>query len=252
MSRIDPPPPTATPRDSAATRADQDRGAQAQLGSGGASPGRDQFGQARGRTGPPDPRATSKFATRLDAAMRAGAQTLQPPVGQPPGPRGTQAGAHEEEEETKGDDRQPGALLAALPAHAPPAPASTPPPAETRSQIASVVERIATDLRAAEAQMLRPGADGKVALRMDLPVPALGVQSLELAFSAKELVVTLHLPPGAEAHNLAQASAVLAQALAARYPARAIRIQQAEDRTAEDTAPDTAAFDPLRPGGMRR
>lgn len=137
------------------------------------------------------------------------------------------------------------------PLSAEPRPAAAPPAAgPALAEAAALAERVATEVRAAQAALLgRMPADG-IALRIDLGRTMLGIEAVTLALTGQVLTVRLTLAPGAVAHDLPQAVQALTQALARRHPGRDIRIEQ------EDGAPpqqlQKAGFDPLMPGGMRK
>lgn len=222
---------------------------------GGAAAGAVTDGQAPGQ--PPGRAAAAAAAASATAAQEPG-QSAAPAAAAPPataGPAsalaaGTGPGRRRSAEEDSPNQIATQPMPSQSPA-AEPRPAAPPPAAGAAlAEAVALAERVATEVRAAQAALLgRIPAEG-IALRIDLGRTMLGIETVTLALTGQVLTVRLTLAPGAVAHDLPQAVQALTQALARRHPGRDIRIEQ------EDGAPTQqlrkAGFDPLLPGGMRK
>lgn len=112
--------------------------------------------------------------------------------------------------------------------------------------VADITRRVVAELRAAEAPSGPLAQGGVVKPALDLGRTALGVTGLRLEIGPQALVLVLSVPPGGAAHDLPQA----VQALSARFPQRAVRVETqdgAPEGEGASAGPRPAGFDPYRP-----
>lgn len=195
----------------------------------------------------------SARADRFAAALAAGAQAA--PAGAAavplvPPPDSAAAGDGSGAEAATGFAAAgvpvPPPALAAVAEPAPLLPAGT----AAAEAVADITRRVAAELRAAEAPAGPLASGGTVKLALDLGRTALGITGLRLEIGPQTLVLVLTVPPGGAAHDLPQAVQALAQALTARHPHRAVRIETEGGAGAEATADGASGpngFDPFRP-----
>lgn len=203
------------------------------------------LGQNLSRHGQSGSTQTDARAARFAALLEAGADA--------PKQVGTQSPRREKDRDEAEPDQLPAYVLASVTPEQP-APTAKPldPGSRTAAQVETLTQRITTEIRAAESMNLMRGPNGVIAIKFDLGRTALGITGVEISFGPKELIVTMSIPSGAAAHNVPEAMAALAQALAMRHPDRPVRILRKDEIDDKSDKPDDDGFDPLNPVGRRR